>query len=218
MSELSRNSTIKELIDSKKPLKILRTMLTVRDTTIKEVFNGLGYFYDAKLKQWVNENGSPQTDLTFQQAMEKIKGDTANIKPRKPRTNSKLIETNRTPEVVELSIPPNNSKLIETNSNLNVEVLNAIGISQNELAILKEMIYERMQHGSISADVNDIYNEVARLKSRKRKNKTFYISEDLTQDVVDFADELNVKISQLVEVALIEMLAKYKTIIKTNSN
>ena len=195
MTELNRNSTIRELIESKKSLKTLRTMLTVRDTAIKEVFNSAGYFYDSKLKQWVVDDESSQADLTFEQVLEQVRG--AESKPRKPKAISKLIEVNS-----------------NSNLNPNVEVLNAIGLSKNELDVLKEMILERMTQAPAPTDLKNIYSEVARLKTRKRKNKTFYISEDLTQDIVEFAEDLNVKISQLVEVAMIEMLSKYKSNIK----
>ena len=73
MLEFDRNSTIKELINSQKNLKALGWMLSIRDTTIKEVFNGLGYFYDKKSKQWLNENESYQADWTFQQALEQFR-------------------------------------------------------------------------------------------------------------------------------------------------
>lgn len=202
MLEFNRNSTIKELINSQKTLKALGWMLAIRDTTIKEVFNGLGYFYDKKSRQWLNENESYQADLTFQQALEQFRP-----KKRKPKT--KLTEENS-------ETTKKNNQLIETDSDLSVEVLNAIGLPHNEMAI--GTIIECMNQGLINVNVINISNEVSKLKSRKRKNRTFYLGEDLMQDVTDLANKSNVKVSQLVEVALIEMLAKYKTSIKININ
>lgn len=200
MLEFDRNSTIKELINSQKNLKALGWMLSIRDTTIKEVFNGLGYFYDKKSKQWVNESESYQADLTFQQALEQFRPKT-----RKPKTKLTKENSETTTE---------NNKLIETDNDLSTEILNAVGLPQNELAVLKETLIECMNQGLIKVNVMDISNEVSKLKSRKRKNRTFYLGEDLMQDVTDLANKSNVKVSQLVEVALIEMLAKYKTSIK----
>lgn len=211
MSELNKDSTVIELINSKSPLKKLRTILSTRDTTIKEVFNATGYFYEAKLHKWIKlEDGQLDENVTFQVAVEQLKG--------KSRANRKLIETNNDDVArVTPSKKVANSELIETNSDRNTEVLNALGLTPSKWNVLMEIIDERMLQMENKVDVNEIYNEIAHLKSRKRKNKTFYISEDLTQEVVELAEELNIKISQFVEVALIETLTKYKstkTIIK----
>lgn len=196
MFEFDRNSTIKELINSQKPLKALGWMLSIRDTTIKEVFNGLGYVYDKKSKQWLNENENYQGDWTFQQALEHVRPWT-----RKPKVKEE------------------NNKYVKTDSDLSVEVLNAIGLPDNELPVLKKMIIECMQQGLIEVNVIDISDEVSKLNaSRKRKNRTFYISEDVIKDIADIANKSNVKVSQIVEVALIEMLAKYKTSINIKIN
>lgn len=210
MSELNKDSTVIELINSKNPLKKLRTILSTRDTTIKEVFNATGYFYEAKLHKWIKlEDGQLDENVIFEVALEQLKG--------KSRTNRKLIETNN--EIVRVAPSKKivNSELIETNSDGNMEVLNALGLTPSKWNVLIEIIDERMEQVENKVDVNEIYNEIAHLKSRKRKNKTFYISEDLTQEVVELAEELNIKISQFVEVALIQTLTKYKstkTIIK----
>lgn len=211
MSELNKDSTVIELINSKSPLKKLRTILSTRDTTIKEVFNATGYFYEAKLHKWIKlEDGQLDENVTFQVAVEQLKS--------KSRANRKLIETNNDDVArVTPSKKVANSELIETNSDRNTEVLNALGLTPSKWNVLMEIIDERMLQMENKVDVNEIYNEIAHLKSRKRKNKTFYISEDLTQEVVELAEELNIKISQFVEVALIETLTKYKstkTIIK----
>lgn len=203
MLEFNRNSTIKELINSRKPIKALSWILTIRDTTIKEVFNGLGYVYDKKLKQWINENESYQADWTFQQALEHIKPGIRLQKTNLTEKNSEATEE-------------------ETNSDLSEGILNAIGLPHNELVVLKEMITECMKQGLIEVNVMDISNEVSKFKSKKnsskRKNRTFSLSEDLIQVVTDLANQSNVKVSHLVEVALTEMVAKYKTSIKIKIN
>lgn len=215
--ELNKNSTIIDLINSKQSLKKLRVLLSIRDSTIKDVFNNAGYFYEAKIHKWVKkEEGILTDDITFQKALEQLGKSSSNLKPN---TNKKLIETNSKVienAIIEVAASDTtivNKELIKPNSNeISVELLNGLGMTTARWNLLIEMIDERERMNQTAlVDINEIYNEVARLKSRKRKNKTFYISEDLTQEVVEFAEELNVKISQLVEVALIEMLKKYKT-------
>lgn len=200
MLEFNRHSTIKELINSKKNLKALGWMLSIRDTTIKEVFNGLGYVYHKKSKEWVNENENYQANWTFQQALEHIRPRTRKLKTKLTEKNSETTEE-------------------ETNIGLSEGVLNAIGLPHNELTVLKETIIEGMNQGLIQVNVMDISNEVSKLNSsRKRKNRTFYLGEELMGNVTDLANKSNVKVSQLVEVALIEMLDKYKTSIKIKIN
>ena len=55
-----------------------------------------------------------------------------------------------------------------------------------------------------------IYEAVSKLKSRKRTNKTYYISEEIAQQVQAFAEAHTIKVSQFIEVALLEAMRKYE--------
>lgn len=61
MLELTKKGNISELISSEKSLKELRKLLNTRDTSIREVFNSLGYFYN---KSQYDAN-FPNQDMTF---------------------------------------------------------------------------------------------------------------------------------------------------------
>lgn len=67
------------------------------------------------------------------------------------------------------------------------------------------MIQERLQQEEPHEQL-PTFNEIAKLNTRSRKNKTYYISEkeELVGEVDRVADELNIKKSLLVEVALLE--------------
>lgn len=194
MLELTKDNNVSELIASKKSLKELRKFLNTRDTTIREVFNSLGYFYNKSQHEWQRDADVSDKDMTFNEALEQLKAVSSR---QTPKVNRKLIEVNK--------------ELIETNSQQNLEILNAIGLSENEFHVLKKMIKERIQQED-PHDQLPIFNEIAKLNTRSRKNKTYYISEELVAEVDRVADELNIKKSQLVEVALLEFFKRHGSI------
>ncbi|OCX63754.1 hypothetical protein BFM98_11965 [Lysinibacillus sp. AR18-8] len=201
MWELTKDNNVSELIASKKSLKELRKFLNTRDTTIREVFNSLGYFYNKSQHEWQRDANFPDKDMTFNEALAQLKA----VSPKQtPKVNRKLIEVNK--ELIKT-----NKELIETNSQQNLEVLNAIGLSENEFHVLKKMIQERIQQEDQHEQL-PIFNEIAKLNTRSRKNKTYYISEELVAEVDRVADELNIKKSQLVEVALLEFFKRHGSI------
>lgn len=210
MLELTKDNNVSELIASKRSLKELRKILNTRDTTIREVFNSLGYFYNKSQHEWQRDANFPDKDMTFNEALVQLK---AAASKQTPKVNKKLIETNRdlieTNKEVAVATP--NSELIETNSNRNIEVLNTIGLSETEVHVLKKMIQERIQQED-PHDQLPIFNEIAKLNTRSRKNKTYYVSEELVAEVDRVADELNIKKSQLVEVALLEFFKRHGSI------
>lgn len=194
MFELTKDNKVSELITSKKSLKELRKLLNTRDTTIREIFNSLGYFYNKSQHEWQRDADFPDQDMTFNEALAQSK---AAASKQTPKLNKKLIEVN--------------NQLIETNSQRNIEVLDAIGLSEMEFHVLKKMIQERIQQED-PHDQLPIFNEIAKLNTRSRKNKTYYISEELVAEVDRVADELNIKKSQLVEVALLEFFKRHGSI------
>ena len=203
MLELTKDDKVSELISSKVPLKELRKILSTRDTTIREVFNSLGYFHNKSQHEWQRDANFPDNDMTFNEALAQLKSATFK---QAPKVNRKLIETNK-----EVAATVSNNELIETNSQRNIEVLNAIGLSETEFDVLKKMIQERIQQED-PHDQLPIFNEIAKLNTRSRKNKTYYISEELVAEVDRVADELNIKKSQLVEVALLEFFKRHSSI------
>lgn len=203
MLELTKDNNVSKLIASKKSLKELRKFLNTRDTTIREVFNSLGYFYNKSQHEWQRAANFPDKDMTFNEALAQLKAVSSK---QTSKMNRKLIETNK-----EVAVTTPNKELIETNSQQNLEVLNAIGLSENEFHVLKKMIQERIQQEDPHEQLS-IFNEIAKLNTRSRKNKTYYISEELVVEVDRVADELNIKKSQLVEVALLEFFKRHGSI------
>ncbi|MFJ7842250.1 hypothetical protein ACIQXG_22790 [Lysinibacillus sphaericus] len=214
MLELTKDNKVSELITSRVPLKDLRKILSTRDTTIRKVFNSLGYFYNKSQHEWQRDINFPDTDMTFNEALTQLK---VVASKQTPKVNKKLIEVNKDLIEVnkdlietnkEVAVTTPNNELIETNSQRNIEILHTIGLSENEFHVLKKMIQERIQQED-SHEQLPIFNEIAKLNTRNRKNKTYYISEELVAEVDRVADELNIKKSQLVEVALLEFVKRH---------
>ena len=55
-----------------------------------------------------------------------------------------------------------------------------------------------------------IYDAISKLQGRKRVNKTYYISEEIAQQVQEFTESHAIKTSQFVEIALLEAIRKYE--------
>lgn len=59
------------------------------------------------------------------------------------------------------------------------------------------------------APTGTIYEAVSKLQSRRRANKTYYVSEEIAQQVQAFTEAHAIKTSQFVEIALLETMKKY---------
>lgn len=59
------------------------------------------------------------------------------------------------------------------------------------------------------APTGTIYEAISKLQSRRRANKTYYVSEEIVQQVQAFTEAHAIKTSQFVEIALLETMKKY---------
>ena len=55
-----------------------------------------------------------------------------------------------------------------------------------------------------------IYESIKQLGGRERINKTYYISKEIIEKVAQFCDDKSVKVSQFVEIAILEVIKKYE--------
>lgn len=92
----------------------------------------------------------------------------------------------------------------------NKTVQNTTDLTNEEILFIRELMRQQKEIAATTAENHDIYDEIAKLKVESRKNKTFYISEDITNELMEIAKKLDIKISKLVEVAFMELLDKYK--------
>lgn len=89
-------------------------------------------------------------------------------------------------------------------------ILAALNLTRNELESIKNLIYSQNESNSNPIESESIYEAIKQLGGRERINKTYYISKEIIDLVASFTEEKSVKVSQFVEVALLDALKKYQ--------
>lgn len=121
------------------------------------------------------------------------------------RTEERIVYNRSTVEPIEkMEIEQNNYI-----SNRDTGLVEFSGLSPIEFNTLKTMIAERLE-GKKQVG-SKLIEEVAKLKVRERKNKSYYISIELSDQVAQLAEKNNIKISNAVEVALIDFIKQYNS-------
>ena len=87
-------------------------------------------------------------------------------------------------------------------------ILAALDLTQIEFESIKSLINSKNEFSSNPFE--SIHEAVKELGGRDRKNKTYYISTEIIERVAEFAEEKSVKVSQFVEIALLDALKKYQ--------
>lgn len=126
------------------------------------------------------------------------------------KTNKDIIVSNSdkvdTSEKLEIK-----NTIMKTNRNVNsIQLIEMLGFTPNEMDTLKVMITERIE-GITTVEKESILGKVAKLKVRERKNKTYYISTDIVEGISNIAEKNGVKISNIVELALIDFIKQYNS-------
>lgn len=80
-------------------------------------------------------------------------------------------------------------------------ILEVLEITPDDLEALRALKGE--------APTGTIYEAISKLQSRRRANKTYYLSEEIVQQVQEFTEAHTIKTSQFVEIALLEAMKKY---------
>lgn len=118
--------------------------------------------------------------------------------------NGSLIEVNVNEGLPIQEMPKRELQPLQPNA---IELLNVIGLSPEQFNALREVADERLTGNDGPTNINAA---VAQLRARDRGNKTFYISKALAEDAATFAERSGIKLSHLIEIALIETMQKYK--------
>ena len=165
-------------------------------------------FSVAKIVEMLAERNIPTAKKTVAKVL-KNKGfeyDKTSHSWHKPIIEENIIvsNTNKGSAVENLEIEQNNYI-----SNSNAQLVEMLGFTPLEFNTLKDMIAEKMNVGSDKIEGN-LAEEVAKLRVRERKNRSFYISKEIADKVAEVAERNNMKISNVVEVALLDFLQKYQ--------
>ncbi|GEK35438.1 hypothetical protein [Kurthia sibirica] len=153
----------------------------------------------------IREQGIPTSKKTVRKVLEKegFVYDRRLKKWLKYPTNVKRMETNVKETLShELNIK---QEVFDLEPNA-ISLLNVMGLSVDQLNVLKQVANERLN--DVDSPV-DVHAAVAKLKYRDRGNKTFYISRAIAEDTAIFTERNALKLSHFVELALLEAMEKY---------
>jgi len=106
------------------------------------------------------------------------------------------------------------SPTVNTGSNVSEFSFNTANKVEMQSAILEVLDLtaadlEALRALKGEAPTGTIYEAINKLQSRRRSNKTYYLSEEIVQQVQEFTEARTLKTSQFVEIALLEAMKKY---------
>lgn len=87
-------------------------------------------------------------------------------------------------------------------------ILAALELTATQLESIKNLTYSNNESNSNPSE--SIYEAIKQLGGRERMNKTYYISKEVIERVADFSEDKSIKVSQFVEIALLDAISKYK--------
>lgn len=185
----------------------------INKDVIPYLFKYAGY---TREKQKYVATGTVQSDLTIEQLLPLAKALHQEVKLAKLQ---KQVEVPTKAVVIDTVAPVEQSitEIVTTNvgANVNEYSLNFANKVEMQSAILEVLDLtladlEAIKSANVEKQNGTIYEAVTKLQSRRRANKTYYISEEIAQQVQQFTEAHAIKTSQFVEIALLEAMKKYE--------
>lgn len=178
----------------------------LRDSLINDW--GLEGYSVAKIVELLADRNIPTAKKTISKVL-KNKGfeyDKATHSWDKPEKIESIIVSNTNEDSAKEKLEIKQENYI---SNRNTELVEMLGFTPKEFNVLKTIIAERME-GNDGTNKGNLIEEVAKLCVRERKNRSYYISKEIADQLAEIAADSNLKISNVVEVAFLQFLNKYK--------
>lgn len=119
-------------------------------------------------------------------------------KPTQQAENSELMKTNVGANVLDFS----------DKEQMQQAILDVLDLTPAHLEAIRS-IGQLEEVAAATTDSANIFEEIKKLSGRNRANKTYFISKELTENIKEFADRNNIKVSQIIEIAIIDFLKKY---------
>lgn len=86
-------------------------------------------------------------------------------------------------------------------------ILEVLDLTLEDLDAIRS-IGQHQETAATTVQVN-IFDEIKKLSGRDRANKTYFMSKELAEKMKEYADNNNIKVSQIIEIAIIDFLKKY---------
>lgn len=224
---LNLGMTMKEFIDMVQNEKLSNHQVKVlldeageiiSKNAITDIYAAGGYVLKDARKRIFEPSDSVHDDMTLETAIVLARSMRSKkvpvAKPEKKKLPLAYIVNDKSIAESAASVPVeqfvgrtySNSLSIERPEEAQEFILASLGLTSNELESIKGLI-----HSGLATTFNEsIYEAVKQLGSRERKNKTYYISTEIIERVAIFTDTKNVRVSEFIEVALLEAIKKYQ--------
>lgn len=162
------------------------------------IFRAGGYVRDQKNQKY-EPTAEAQPELTIEQLLPLAKAMRQEAKAKKPQQPKKA---RKTVHSAAAEVAATSALDFANKAEMQSAILEALDLTPADLEALRAL--------KGKAPAGTIYEAASRLRSGRRSNKTYYVSEEIVQQVQDFTEAQGVKTSQFVEVALLEAMEKYK--------
>ncbi|WP_332651638.1 hypothetical protein [Lysinibacillus sp. 54212] len=196
---------------------------TLSKNSISNIYTVSGYEVLDSRKKIIEPTESANDKMTLREAVQlarslRMQHEKTAVKKPKEKVQKEIkpvvIDTRRTDQE---QLPnefagriPSNPFEIDRAAEATEFILAALDLTQNELESIKNLIYSNNESSSNLIESNSIYEAIKQLGGRDRKNKTYYISEEIINLVAEFAEGKSVKVSQFVEIAMLDAIKKYQ--------
>ena len=184
---------------------------TISKNSISNIYTAAGFQVKDSRKKIIEPTQQANYDMTLKEAVQRARA--LRMKSEKQTRQPKVIEAKavviEAPKTVEFGERIYSNPLpIEQAAEAKDFILAALDLTKSEFESIKNLINSKKEFSSNPFE--SIHVAVKALGGRDRKNKTYYISQEIIDLVAEFAEEKSVKVSQFVEVALLEAMKKYQ--------
>jgi len=198
----------------------IRTILgelgeTLSKNSISNIYTAAGFEVLDSRKKIIEPTAQANYDMTLKEAVQLARAlrMKSEKQPRQPKVieakAAVVIEAPKAPKTVEFGERIySNPFPIERAAEAKDFILAALDLTQIEFESIKNLINSKNEFSSNPFE--SIHEAVKELGGRDRKNKTYYISTEIIDRVAEFAEEKSVKVSQFVEIALLDAMKKYQ--------
>lgn len=203
--EFSMDMTIAALVEAMNNggnQKELYNASKISKDVLPYIFRAGGYVRDQKNQKY-EPTAEAQPELTIEQLLPLAKKLRQEAKAKKPQQPQKATKARKTAvQSAAAEVAATASALDFANkAEMQSAILEVLDLTPADLEALRALKGE--------APAGTIYEAVSKLQSRRRANKTYYVSEEIAQQVQEFTEARAIKTSQFVEIALLEAMQKY---------
>jgi hypothetical protein len=186
--------------------KIAKEKVHIGEKKLKEALHNAGYEYrNSGQKGWyyIGEGEEPLYTSVF----EFIKSNNSHPKVKQTtpihafNLNQSSHDLKRDSHPIPLDV---NSARTQGKSSIHTE------FTPEERAILRDLIREYVLNDQQDSHGDDLYQRVVTLEKGKKVRKTIVINEEVGALLDSFADQQKINKSDLIEIAILDLIKKYK--------